>query len=290
VVELAPGTLGFRHAVSGSSRVLNGYKIVPESAVSGARPDLTTADLVLYGVPNSDPPPRPSVKVRIVPPAAGEPALVTEVTVTLSAGATPGQTARLFRSRAGRTDPLSAPVVGTLAFGPADPQSGAQTAVFRDIGAALIKPSARLSSFANYSWFADAQGAPESGSSVAGLWSRASDPVTIAVIPPTAPAGLAFDRFEGTVVPEGMADATLVATHSETLAPPALGPFRVRLERALPGATMALVGDVAIGGAPVSLRATKDVPGFVTPTGTRFRVTLIDPVGRPAPPLDVTLN
>ena len=290
VIEIAPGTLGFCHAVSGSSRVLNGYKVVPESAVSGARPDLTAADLVLYGVPNSDPPPRPSVRVRIVPPEAGEPPLVAEVTVTLPAGATPGQTARLYRSRAGRTDPLSAPVVGTLPFGAADPATGAQVAVFRDIGAAQIKPTARLSAFANYTWFADAQGAPESGSAVAGLWSRPSDPVTVAVIPPAAPAPLALDRFEGTAYPGGLVDAVLVASHPDTLAPPVLGPYRVRLERALPGAPMSTVAEVAIGGAPVSLRVESDPAGFVTPAGTRFRAILIDPVGRIAPPLDVTLS
>jgi hypothetical protein len=290
VIELAPGTLGFRHALSGSSRVLNGYKIVPESPVAGARPDLTTTDLVLYGVPNSDPPPRPSVRVRLVPPTGSEPPLVAEVTVTLPAGVTPGQIARLYRSRAGRTDPLAAPVVGTLPFGPPDPATGAQVAVFRDIGAAQIKTSARLVAFVTYTWFADAQGAPESGSTVAGLWSRASDPVSVAAIPPSAPAALAFDRFDGTADPGGLADAALVATHPETLAPPALGPWRVRLERALPGQPMTVVSDAAIGGAPVSLRADADPAGFVTPTGTRFRATLFDPVGRAAPALDVTLT
>ena len=290
VVETAPGMLGFRHAVSGSSRVLNGYKIVPESTISGARPDLAAADLVLYGVPNSDPPPRPSVKVRIVPPETGEPALVAEVTVTLPAGVTPGQTARLYRSRAGRTDPLSAPVVATLPFGAADPATGAQVAVFRDIGAAQVKASARLAAFVSYTWFADAQGASESGSTVSGLWSRASDPVTVAVIPPAAPAALAFDRWKGTAVAGGLADAVLIATHPEALSPPAMGPYRVRLERALPGQPMVVVAETAVGGAPVSLSASDDAAGFVTPTGTRYRATLIDPVGRAAPRLDVTLT
>jgi hypothetical protein len=290
VIETAPGRLGFRHAISGSSRVLNGYKIVPESAVSGARPDLTAADIVLYGVPNSDPPPRPSVKVRIVSPEAGEPALVAEVTVTLPAGVTPGQTARLYRSRAGRTDPLSAPVVGTLPFGAADPATGAQVAVFRDIGAAQIKPGARLAGFVTCTWFADAQGAPESGSAVPGLWSRASDPMSVPVIPPAAPAALGFDRFDGSLVAGGLADAGLVLTHIDALNPPALGPYRVRLERALPGEPMAVVWDAAVGGVPLALAAVGDPAGFVTPIGTRYRATLVDPIGRASPPLDVTLT
>lgn len=290
VIETAPGILGFRHAVSASSRVLNGYKIVPESAVSGARPDLALADLVLYGVPNSDPPPRPSVRVRIVPPEAGEPALVAEVTVTLPAGVTLGQTARLYRSRAGRTDPLSAPVVGTLLFGAPDPATGAQVAVFRDIGAAQVKPTARLAAFVSYTWFADAQGAPESGSTVAGLWSRVSDPVTVATVPPLAPTALVLDRFEGTTATGGLTDAVLVLTHSDPLDPPAMGPYRVRLERALPGEAMAVVSDKPVGGQPLAVAAEDDVAGFVTPAGTRFRSTLIDPVGRSAPPLDVTLT
>jgi hypothetical protein len=290
IVALAGGQLALRHAVSGSSRVLNGYKIVPESPVSGARPDLAAADLVFYAVPNSDPPPRPSVRVQIVPPQDGEPPLVAEVTVTLPAGVTPGQTARLYRSRAGRSDPLSAPVVGTQAFDAADPATGAQVAVFRDIGAAAIKSSARLAGFVTYTWFAEAQGAPESGSTVPGLWSRPSDPVSVAVVPPQAPAVLTFDRLVGTADLAGLADAVVVVTHAEPLLPPAMGAYRVRFERALPGGVMQVLSEAAIGGVPLALAAIDDPPGFVTPTGTRWRITLIDPVGRAAPPLDVTLT
>ena len=290
VVETGPGQMGFRHAISAASRILNAYKIVPESAISGARPDISAADMVLYGVPNSDPPPRPSLAVTLVAPQGAEPDLVAEVTVTLPKGVTAGQTCRLYRTRAGNPDPLRCPVVVQVPFGPPDPVTGAQRAVIRDTGSAEIAPAARLLPFVRYTWFADAQGAAESGSSVPGRWGQVSDPLTLAVVPADAPAAPGFVAFGGVGVADGLSDATLRLSHPALSGAPAMGPYILRLERALPGAAMMTVFDGAIGAAPVEVRPSGDAPGFVTPIGTRYRATLFDPIGRASAPLAVTLT
>ena len=64
-VTFNSGEVGFRHAVSGSLRVLNFYKVAAE-AETGAKPDLADLEMLVFGVPNADPPARPIVEVRPV--------------------------------------------------------------------------------------------------------------------------------------------------------------------------------------------------------------------------------
>lgn len=273
----------FRHAVSGSSRVLNAYKIAVEAPHSGARPNLAGLDTVFYGVPNSDPPPRPTVSVRLVAPNAGEPALVAEVTVTVEPGVTTGLVARIFRTRGTAADPMRAPQIADLPLSAPDPVTGRQTAVLRDVGTALVAPAATLTAFARYLWVAQVQGAPESGSAVPGLWSRASDPVGLATVPLTAPAAPVFDGFGGTTVAGGIADITLAFSHPLGLKPTPLGPWRFEVLRAAPGDawSMMAAGDVS----EVPLVVRDPVAGNVTQAATSFEVRLYDPIGRLTPAL-----
>lgn len=277
-----------RHAISGASRILNAYKIAAEAPQSGARPALTGLDMVFYGVPNSDPPPRPAVSVRLVEPVAGEPDLVVEVTVVLEAGLTRGQTARIFRTRGSQADPMYAPVVADLPFSAPDPVTGQQRAVLRDVGAAGIAPAARLAAFFRYQWLAQAQGAPESGSDVPGMWSGASDPVSFATVPPRSPAAPVFDGFGGTAVAGGTQDLTLAISHPLGLAPTGLGPWRYEVLRAAPGEDPALVATGSVGTVP--FRIADPVGGGITPAATRFSVRLFDPVGRPTPAVSVVTS
>jgi hypothetical protein len=282
------GRRRLRHALSGSSRVLNAYKIAVEAAASGARPDLSNLDMVLYGVPNADPPPRPSVTVKPVEPTAGEPLLVAEVTVTLEAGVTRGVRARIYRTRGGPTDPLHAPLIATVALSAPDPETGRQTATLRDAGAATIAPGARLSAFSKYQWFAEVQGAPESGSSVPGLWSRPSDPVSLATIPLTGPAAAVFDGFEGTPAPGGHQDVRLKLSHPLGLQPTPIGAWQVEVLRAAPGEGWSRMIADDIRETPVVL--ADSTPGGFTPLATQYRITLFDPVGRPSPSIDVATS
>lgn len=282
----APGLRRMRHAVSGSSRVLNAYKIAVEAPASGARPDLGGLDMVFYGVPNSDPPPRPAVSVRMVPPQPGEPDLVAEVTVTQDRGVTQGVTARIYRTRGGPADPLSAPLIATLPLPAPDPQTGRQVLTFRDTGPAAIAPAARLSAFSRYQWLAEVQGAPESGSSVPGLWSQPSDPAGLATVPLTGPAAPDFLGFGGVPVAGGTQDLTLTFGHAQSLHPTPFGLWRLEMARAAPGLPWSPMPSVTVQDLPLVVPdPTSD--GF-TPLATQFRVRLYDPLGRSAPELILT--
>ncbi|MCQ0968893.1 hypothetical protein MLD63_00385 (plasmid) [Paracoccus sp. TK19116] len=278
-----PTTRRLSHALSGSSRVLNAYKIATEAPGSGARPVLRDLDMVFYGVPNSDPPPRPSVSVRLVPPQAGEPDLVVEVTVTAEIGTTRGERARIYRTRGTAPDPLNAPLVASLPLPAPDPITGRQILIFRDAGAADIAPAARLSAFARYQWRAEVQGAPESGSTVPGMWSRPSDPAGLATIPLPGPVAPSFDGFGGTAVAGGTQDLTLAFSHPGDLRPTPFGNWRIEILRAPPGEAFGLMADAPILELPLVI-GDPAADGF-TPLATQFKATLYDPLGRAAPPV-----
>jgi hypothetical protein len=282
-----PGQRRLRHAVSGSSRVLNAYKIAVEAAASGARPSLTGLDTVFYGVPNSDPPPRPTIAVRHVESLVGEAALIAEATITVVAGVTAAVSARLYRTRGGPTNPLYAPVVAVIPLTPPDPVTGRQTAVFRDSGTAVVAPAATLTPFARYQWFADVQGGPESGSSVQGLWSLPSDPVGIPIVPASNPVTPIFDGFGGTSVAGGTQDLALRISHPAALTPTPLGNWTVKILRAEPGNDWSVMTAADILVAPVVIADSVAGPGGLTPLATQFRITLTDPLGRPSPSIDV---
>ncbi|MCF3974660.1 hypothetical protein [Paracoccus salsus] len=288
-VETVP-ILRFRHGLPGTLRVLSAYKVAVESAANAAGPDLTTLDTVFYAVPNSDPPARPSVRVRLVPPQAGEPPIVAEVTVALRAGLTEGAVARIRRTRSGVVDPLRNPVVATVAMGPVDPVSGLQTATFRDIGSAVVAPSARLAAFVNYAWLAEVQGAPEPGSvasasgAVPGLWSEPSPPATLTLVPDAPPVAPTLVGGTSIPAPGGRRDIRIDFTYPHDLTPGSPGPWRIRVERAEPDAGLSLVSeDPAPSGTAFAVQSGATE---VLPVGTRYRVRLIDPVGRNSPAVE----
>lgn len=286
VTSPAPGQMRFRHAVSGSSRVLNGYRIAVEAPASGARPDLSALDLVFYGVPNADPPPRPVIDLRMGTPATGEPALVAEVTVTVRPGVTQAQTARLYRTRGGPADPLYAPVVASLPL-PAPDATGRQIVTFRDIGSALIAPAARLAAYARYQWFADVQGPPESGSSVPGLWSQPSDPKGMATVPPDVPVAPTAS-VAGTAVAGGLTDLRVSVDHPLGLAPTVVGAWRYDLYRAAPGEAFGNFVSGEVRAVPLAIADPQ--PAQVTVLGTRFRLVLTDPAGRMLPAVELVVS
>ncbi|MEJ2379498.1 MAG: hypothetical protein P8Y71_30330, partial [Pseudolabrys sp.] len=285
-VRFNSGEVGFRHALSGSSRILNAYKIAAE-AESGARPSLTDLELILYGVPNSDPPQRPTITVNEVAPGAGENARVVRIDISLLAGTTIGHTWRLRRTRADSAEPRKVPIVATGALSPPDAASGIQTAFYRDGGPVVIASTATLAPWVRYTWVAEVQGAPESGSTVPGRWSRPSDPVSLVLVPEDPPTPLEFVAYTGTAVADGRADLGIELTHPETLAGGALGYFVVRLARRLPNAELAILSETNITAPmPLTLPATVAATEIV-PFGTEFVVTLIDPTGRSSAPANL---
>lgn len=286
-VTFNSGEVGFRHAVSGSSRILNAYKIAAE-AEAGGRPILSDLDIILYGVPNSDPPQRPTVAVRVVELAAGENALVVEVTINVVAGTTIGQTWRLRRTRGDNPAPRKIPVVTSDLLPAPDPDTGIQSATYRDDGPVVIAATATLKPWTRCTWIAEIQGPPESGSTVPGLWSQPSDPVSLVLVPPDAPVPLQFGTFGGTVVAGGMVDLTIELTHPESLDPGVLGHYRLRRERRLPDGELTLLGEENITVPGVVVAEGTVSAGELVPFGTAFVLTLIDPIGRASAPLRLT--
>lgn len=289
--------ISFRHALPGSLRVLSGYKIATESAETGARPNLAGLDTVYFAVPNADPPPRPTVMARLVAPNPGEPDLVAEITVTLRPGLTEGRRARIRRTRSGVIDPLRNPVLGTVDFGPVDPDTGLQTATFRDLGAALVAPAARFAPFVSYAWIAEAQGPEEPGSaasangSVQALWSEASPPATLDTVPDAPPVAPILLGRDATTVAGGFSNVSLAFDYPIDLVPAHLGAWHIRVERALPSSGLQLMGETpALPGTRFTVAGDPDQPDRVLPTGTRFRIRVIDPIGRESPPVEQILQ
>ncbi|MEP2234722.1 MAG: hypothetical protein ABJM58_03695 [Alteripontixanthobacter sp.] len=289
-VEGSPGQLGFRHPLSGSFRILAGYKIAAEAAATASRPDLTQVDTVFYAVPNSDPPPRPVITARQVPGIGAEPDLVVELTITVRPGVSHAQSARIRRTRSGVSDPLRNPVIATVPFDGVDPDTGLQTATYRDLGAANIAPSARFMPFVKYAWLAEAQGAPEPGSAatsdgpVPGLWSKPSAPGTLDVVPEGDPPAPTLVADRGTVQSVGTSGLELDFSYPVNLVPTSFGPWTVAVDRVRPAGrsepVMRRAADAELG---FTVAGDPDDATLFLPSGTILRTFVIDPLGRRSP-------
>ncbi len=298
-VTFNSGQVGFRHPVSGSLRVLNFYKIAAEAA-TGARPDLTDLEMIVFGVPNADPPARPTAAVRPVESTGAENPLVAEVTIELVAGTTLGQTWRLRRSSLEAGTVTKMPIVATGSMAPVDEALGRQTASYRDDGPVIIADDAVLKPWLRYSWVAEVQGAPESGSvatgsPVPGRWSRPSDPVSAILVPPDRPDPPTISAITGTPdgAGTGITDVSLEVVHPESLGGGSVGSFRLRVARR-PGPDQPLLslGEVEVFGSGPHIVSglVADDPAEVVATGTTYQVELIDPIGRVSDPATAVVS
>lgn len=296
VMDVSGGRKRFRHAVSGSLRILNFYRISAESA-SNARVDLSTLPLLIFGVPNADPPAAPVIEVRPAAMASNTDTYAVDLTVSLVVGVTPADTYRLRRSSLSATDVLRMPVLETGPMGPLG-DDGKQIAETSDNGPVQISATAKLAPWVRYYWVAEAQGAPAPGSVAAGnpvpgTWSRPSESVSLVLIPPQAPAAVQSLTATGTPVVSGrLVDVTLDFDHEDALLGGAVGRYRARLLRRAPGATMVNLAEVEMNGTgPFSLSGMDPGnPADEVASGTLYRIVLIDPLGRESAPADVVIT
>lgn len=291
MVEFTGTQVGFRHAVSGSLRVLSVYKIAAESA-SGAKPVLTDLPIVVFGVPNSDPPQQPVLSVKPATSGIDESDYVVDVEISALDGTTEAVNWRLRRTRTD-TQKLSAmPVVAIDSFNDSESQTDRQVASYRDNGAVLIAGDTRLAPWVRYTYRVEVQGAPESGSlpPVPGRWSVASEPVTLELVPERAPLPPVLDSLSGTAVQGGLRNVSLTLTHPQRLSGGTRGYYSVRIERRLPGGVLETLGihDIVKPDEPLQFTGVDAAnPDEVVPVNTTYIVTLSDPIGRNAVPLSV---
>ena len=278
----ANGMIGFRHALSGSLRILSGYKVAAEVTATSSGPDLSTLDTVYYAVPNSDPPAQPVITAKQT-----DDDLLVDLTVKLRVGVTQGETVRIRRTRSGVVDPIRNPIIGTAIMGEMDAVTGLQTATFSDNGSALIATSARFQPFIKYAWIAEVQGAPEPGSAatsdgaVAGLWSPVSEAVHMAVVPENAPDAPLFMGQSGIVLADMHQGVSLQFSYAIDLTPTSLGGWTVVVDRRLPDQTVQRIAEeTAPAGTIFDIAGDPDDPAALLPSGTVFRVMIIDPIGR----------
>lgn len=286
VFDGAAGQKTFRHAVSGSLRVLNVYRIAAESA-SGARVALTSLPLLIFAVPNADPPPRPVLEIKPAAMADNDAPCAAEVRITLTQGLTEAVQWRLRRSLVGARDLQRMPVVALGAMGAPD-DKGRQTALYVDEGPVQISAAAKLKPWLRYYWVAEAQGAPAPGSVAAGrpvpgAWGSPSDPVSVMLVPPLPPAAVTALVASGSAgVGGGMVGVQLAFTHPHGLAGGALGPYKARVMRRDPGTPLRILGTVELEGeGPYSISGMDPANAAdEVPLGSVYRIVVIDPIGR----------
>lgn len=282
----ASGQKTFRHAVSGSLRVLNVYRIAAESA-SGARVALTTLPLLIFAVPNADPPPRPVLEIKPAAMADNDAPYAAEIRITLTRGMTEATQWRLRRSLVGARDLQRMPIVDLGAMGAPD-ADGRQNALYVDDGPVQISNTATLKPWLRYFWVAEVQGAPAPGSVAAGrpvpgVWSSPSDPVSVMLVPPQPPAaasGLAASGSAG--AGGGFVDVQLAFTHPHGLAGGALGLYKLRVMRRDPDSPLRILDETTVeGDGPYSVSGMDPANAAdEAPTGSVYRIVVIDPLGR----------
>jgi hypothetical protein len=286
VFDGATGTKRFVHAVSGSLRVLNIYRVAAEASTN-ARVDLTTLPLLIYAVPNADPPARPTIEVAPADLTSNADQYAAIVHITLTPGMTEAKTWRLRRSNLGATDALRMPIVSTGVMDEIG-SDGRQRAEFTDAGPVQIASTAKLLPWVRYHWVAETQGATAPGSEAAGrpvpgLWSQPSDPASLVLVPPQSPEAVSDLAVSGTPIGDGtFVDVKVTFTHPRALLGGLLGNYRARLERRVPNRAMEMLLDEPVAGAgPFSMNGMRD--GDVAdapPADTVYRVVIIDPIGR----------
>jgi hypothetical protein len=301
------GTVRFEHPLSAALAGLSFFRVVVVAETNVEAP-FEAAALVPIAVPNSPLPATPTLEVRgLEVPLRGQP--VPGIRVTL--GVPPGRRAaleyRLFASSAESRDVDRMPL---WASGPVErsPAGRPQRRVILLVGdtnpgrpdPALVGAydevhSADIRLWMRYQLRADVRGKPEPGSGnagtrlVVGEWSAAAPPVALLVLPsapPEAPSDLSFDVVK----------RVLSWLHPQPLRGRHAGSYAFDIYRTLPDEREALLATVFGDAPPNQGGRNADGSGSFhlqdrqARTGTRYRVILSDPLGRPSPFAELTLD
>jgi hypothetical protein len=299
----------FEHALSASLAGLSFYRVVAVADTNVEAP-FEEGDLLPVAVPNSPTPARPSLEVAslAVPLADGRTVPGIRVRITIAAGLRPAVEYRLFRSTEETRDVRRMPLVASGML-PAESAVAGQVQVHTVllvgdaapgtpdpaiVGAYDEALAADVRIWMRYHFRTDVRAAPEPGSDAAGVrlvpgeWSPAALPVSVLVLapgPPPPATGLEFAPTRN----------LLRWQHPDALLGRHAGSYVFDVYRLMPGEREAWMGSVAGDATPQAGGRNPDGSGFFhvedpqPARGTRYRVVLSDPLGRPSPIAELTL-
>lgn len=274
LLATASGPMTYTHEVSGSLDVLVFYKVLPVTVLAtspqlelGGETSFDASTLLVRGIPNSAPPPTPTLTVTADP---ADP-LAARLSVSVPAGQTAPVTLRVRRSRVSGGDAQTMPVVRTTT-------PGAWPVTVVDRGETPWDATLRFAAWSTYTWRVEVQGGPEPGSSVPGLWSRASAPASWTVMP-SAPVGV-----DAGAVTVGTTGAMVTFTSDDPLDGGPEGSYVLDVYRRTPDSAVVPSGAVGSFTAascrqPDGSYAVQDTTTGI-PVGTEYLVEVRDPIGR----------
>lgn len=301
-LETSGASARFEHALSASLAGLSCYRVVAVADTNVEAP-FEAGDLLPVAVPNSPAPARPSLELAAVtvPLADGRRVPGIRVRITIPAGLRPAVAYRLFRSTEETRDvrrmplaasgkllaasavPGQAQVHTVLLVGDPAPPGAPDPAIVGTYDEAL---AADVRIWMRYHFRADVRAAPEPGSDAAGMrlvpgeWSPAALPVSVLVLAPEPPPPATGLQFVS-------ARNLLRWQHPEALLGRHAGSYVFDVYRRVPGEREAWFASVA-GDTPDRTGRFHVTDPQAVP-GTRYRVVLSDPLGRPSPIAELTL-
>lgn len=275
VTAAAGHAAAFSHQLSGSLKVLSFYRV---TAVSAAEAESAFADAVMVpvAVPNAPPPIQPRLVLASGPSGASP-----QVRLLLTVPPGQSQAARYRLRRSAVTGEAIAMMVASEGEVPPAAPGTAQELQITDAGPLEADPAARLAYWTSYRWRAEVQGPPEGGSDLRGSWSPPSGVVTATPIPDGPPA-----TVKSLTVGRRLGGVDLAWSHPEPLRTGTAGGYRIEIYRCLPADAERMVtsygADIAGARSPDGVFRWRDKES--PPVGTKYRVIVVDPIGRSSPP------
>ncbi len=276
--------MSYRHSVSGSLQVLGVYRVVAVSEANVEAPFID-ADVVPVAVPIRNTPPAPVLAVRAITDSSGallQPPQV-EIEVKVAPGSVPAARCRIRRSQHYGGDPLLMPIAVDRPITDSGTRGG-QQANMRDTGAYVDLPDTSLALWTPYYWVGEVRGAALPGQGPPGEWSEASMPVSLTLIPPQAPPAPSQMAIQNDV-----GGVRLSWKLPQRLRGGQVGVYRFDVYGVRPDSDETLLMSVEAGAAEVQVAsdgtARYSLLDMHQQAGqTRYRIIVVDPIGRMSPP------
>lgn len=283
-IETSGPTAQYEHELPGALRLVAFYRVLAVSA-SNVDADFPASPMAAFGVPNTSPPAKPLLRINLDPTA---PLGQARLHVRVPPGPVPAAAFRLRRSSTTSADVVHMPISASGSVAQSAPGTLGQEFDVVDLGPTNVT-SAPLRAWVKYSWRVEVQGPPEPGGGPPGDWSQASAPVSTALVPsgaPAAPTALS-------AVAAGAGQIALSWQHPETLLGGSIGSgaYTCEVYRRGSDGREQLAHTVPADAPPGDGGRAPDRTGSFSwtdpgpvPSGTSYRVAVVDPIGRRSGP------